>query len=53
MERFAFLIRQLHRSTRQRVVVLVDEYDKPILDALGEGRHRSGPTATICADCIP
>ena len=36
VERFAFLIRQLHRSTRQRVVVLVDEYDKPILDALGE-----------------
>ena len=36
VERFAFLIRQLHRATRQRVVVLVDEYDKPILDALGE-----------------
>ncbi len=29
------LLRTLHRQTGQRVVVLVDEYDKPILDALG------------------
>ena len=28
------LIRALHERTEQRVVVLVDEYDKPILDAL-------------------
>jgi len=28
----ASLIRQAHRQTGQRVVVLVDEYDKPILD---------------------
>ncbi len=28
------LIRLLHRSTGRQVVVLVDEYDKPILDAL-------------------
>ena len=28
------LLRALHRQTGQRVVVLVDEYDKPILDAL-------------------
>ncbi len=33
-ERFAYLLGQLHREARQRVVVLVDEYDKPILDAL-------------------
>ena len=32
--RFRRLIRALHRKTGQRVVVLVDEYDKPILDAL-------------------
>ena len=32
--RFGDLIRRLHRQTGQRVVVLVDEYDKPILDAL-------------------
>ena len=33
-ERFDHLIRTLHRQTGQRVVVLVDEYDKPILDAM-------------------
>ena len=33
-ERFGYLIRTLHRQTGQRVVVLVDEYDKPILDAI-------------------
>ena len=35
-ERFAHLIRTLHAHAGQRVVVLVDEYDKPILDALVE-----------------
>ena len=33
-ERFAFLLRQLRKRTGQRIVVLVDEYDKPILDVL-------------------
>ena len=33
-ERFRDLLAMLHRHTGQRVVVLVDEYDKPILDAL-------------------
>ena len=33
-ERFAHLLRTLHAHAGQRVVVLVDEYDKPILDAL-------------------
>ncbi len=32
--RFRRLIRALHRRSGQRVAVLVDEYDKPILDAL-------------------
>ena len=32
--RFQHLIRELRRRTGERVVVLVDEYDKPILDAL-------------------
>ena len=32
--RFRHLIKALHERTGQRVVVLVDEYDKPILDAL-------------------
>ena len=32
--RLASLLETLHRRTGKRVVVLVDEYDKPILDAL-------------------
>jgi len=36
-ERFAHLIRTLHEQTGRRVVVLVDEYDKPILDSLTAG----------------
>jgi len=31
---FAELIRKAHAATGERVVVLVDEYDKPILDNL-------------------
>jgi hypothetical protein len=34
--RFTQLIRMLHAHTGRRVVVLVDEYDKPILDNLSE-----------------
>ena len=34
--RFESLIRSLHRKFSKKVVVLVDEYDKPILDALYE-----------------
>ena len=33
--RFGGLITALHKEARQRVVVLVDEYDRPIADALG------------------
>ena len=32
--RFRHVLKTLHQQTGQRVVVLVDEYDKPILDAL-------------------
>ena len=32
--RFRHLLRTLHQHTGQRVAVLVDEYDKPVLDAL-------------------
>ena len=35
-ERFHELIETLHRRTGRRVAVLVDEYDKPILDVLGD-----------------
>ena len=33
-ERLGKLLRMLHQATGRRVVLLVDEYDKPILDAL-------------------
>ncbi len=33
--RFAHLLEVLHKRSGRRVVVLVDEYDKPILDVLG------------------
>ena len=56
-ERFGHIVESLHRRTGQRVVVLVDEYDKPILDALDVPEvARANPTrctrartATICA----
>ena len=35
-ERLGFLLEALHRKEGRRVAVLVDEYDKPILDALGD-----------------
>ena len=34
--RFAQLLCALHQTAGERVAVLIDEYDKPILDALGE-----------------
>ena len=33
-ERRGYLLEELHRKAGRRVAVLVDEYDKPILDAL-------------------
>jgi hypothetical protein len=38
--RFYELLRRLHRKTGRQVVVLVDEYDMPILDALQEPPER-------------
>ena len=35
--RFKHLIEELHEKTGQRVVVLIDEYDKPLLDLLDTG----------------
>ena len=35
-ERLQDILRRLHRTTGQKAVVLVDEYDKPILDALDD-----------------
>ena len=35
--RFRTLIPRLHQATGQRVVILIDEYDKPLLDLLDTG----------------
>ncbi len=35
--RFDWLLRAVHRKTGQKVVVLIDEYDKPLLDLLETG----------------
>ena len=40
--RFRRLIERLHDRTGERVVVLVDEYDKPILDARDDPRPPAG-----------
>ena len=37
-DRFAYVLEQAHKQTGRRVVVLVDEYDKPILDVLDSGK---------------
>ena len=34
-ERFAYLIEKTYQTNRQKVVVLIDEYDKPMLQAIG------------------
>ena len=47
--RFADLLEALHERTRERVVVLVDEYDKPILNAL-EGSAPSDGRGETPAD---
>ena len=39
-EQFKELILKLYHSTGQSVVVLIDEYDKPIIDHLGQGEDR-------------
>ncbi len=33
--RFEFLVRRVYEKTGERVVILVDEYDKPLLQAIG------------------
>ena len=37
--RFAYVLRRAHERTGRRCVVLVDEYDKPLLDVLDTGRE--------------
>ena len=45
-DRFAEVLRAAHEESGRRAVVLIDEYDKPILDVLDvdtalEDRHRN------------
>ena len=37
-DRFAYVLEQAHKQTGRRAVVLIDEYDKPLLDVLDSGR---------------
>ena len=37
--RFQYVLRQAHLKTGRKAVVLIDEYDKPLLDTLGEERE--------------
>lgn len=34
-ERFAYLIEKINRTTARNVVILIDEYDKPLLQSIG------------------
>ena len=36
-KRFAYVLKQAHKQSGRRCVVLIDEYDKPILDVLDTG----------------
>jgi hypothetical protein len=45
--RFEELLRRLHRKTGRQVVVLVDEYDMPVLDALQEPPERINSIRTF------
>ncbi len=38
-DRFAYVLRQAHERMGRRCVVLVDEYDKPLLDVLDSGKE--------------
>ena len=41
-DRFAYVLKQAHEQSGKRCVVLIDEYDKPILDVLDTG-IKDGP----------
>jgi hypothetical protein len=38
--RFGELMTHLHRKTGQKAVVLIDEYDSPILDTMGKSEMK-------------
>ena len=45
--RFAGIVRRAHERTGQRVVILVDEYDKPMLQAIGDKELQQSFRATL------
>lgn len=48
-DRFADLLRKAHEQTGRRCVVLIDEYDKPLLDVMDSGArfHKNGQDVLI------
>ncbi len=42
-DRFRSVLAAAHRATGRRAVVLVDEYDKPLLDVMGQPLHTTTP----------
>ncbi len=40
-DRFQYVLEQAARKTGRKAVVLIDEYDKPLLDVLGEEQEKS------------
>lgn len=49
--RFRYVLRRAHEKTGRRAVVLIDEYDKPILDVLDTGIM--GNDSVLTSDNIP
>lgn len=47
--RFAGVIRRAHEKTGERVVILVDEYDKPMLQSIGDEKRQDAYRSTLKA----
>ena len=48
-DRFVSLIRNVHKKTGKRVVILIDEYDKPMLQAIGDETLQDDYRSTLKA----
>ena len=48
-DRFVSLIRNAHKKTGKRVVILIDEYDKPMLQAIGDEALQDDYRSTLKA----
>ena len=47
--RFAGVIRRAHEKTGERVAILIDEYDKPMLQAIGDQKRQDSFRSTLKA----